>query len=103
MDETDRSQVAPDIQSVRARHPVINTVTIVPSPIAGCPDIAVTWTFDINNVPDPTAPENIRSVHGRGMHVIKSLMDEGRFEEGGAAIHMRKSVGDAPKLGEAIS
>jgi serine/threonine-protein kinase RsbW len=59
--------------------------------------------FDINNVPDPTAPENIRSVHGRGIHVIKSLMDEVRFEEGGAVIHMRKSVGDAPKLGEAIS
>jgi serine/threonine-protein kinase RsbW len=59
--------------------------------------------FDFNNVPDPTAPENIRSVHGRGIHVIKSLMDEVRFEEGGAVIHMRKSVGDAPKLGEAIS
>jgi serine/threonine-protein kinase RsbW len=28
--------------------------------------------FDINNVPDPTAPENIRSVHGRGIHVIKA-------------------------------
>jgi serine/threonine-protein kinase RsbW len=59
--------------------------------------------FDTNNVPDPTAPENIRSVHGRGIHVIKALMDEVRFEEGGAVIHMRKSVGDAPKVGEAIS
>src|ERR1700720_794821 len=28
--------------------------------------------FDINNVSDPTAPENIRSVHGRGIHVIKA-------------------------------
>ena len=59
--------------------------------------------FDTNNVPDPTAPENIRSVHGRGIHVIKALMDEVRFEEGGAVIHMRKSVGEAPKLGDAIS
>jgi serine/threonine-protein kinase RsbW len=59
--------------------------------------------FDTNNVPDPTAPENIRSVHGRGIHIIKSLMDEVRFEEGGAVIHMRSSVGEAPKLGEAIS
>jgi serine/threonine-protein kinase RsbW len=58
--------------------------------------------FDTNNVPDPTAPENIRSVHGRGIHVIRALMDEVRFEEGGAVIHMRKSVGDAPKVGEAI-
>ena len=46
--------------------------------------------FDTNNVPDPTAPEHIRSVHGRGIHVIKALMDEVRFEEGGAVIHMRK-------------
>lgn len=59
--------------------------------------------FDINNVPDPTAPENIRSVHGRGIHIIKALIDEVRFEEDGAVIHIRKSVGEAPKLGEAIS
>jgi serine/threonine-protein kinase RsbW len=54
--------------------------------------------FDINNVPDPTAPENIGSVHGRGIHVMKALMDEVRFEEGGGLVHMRKSVGEAPKL-----
>lgn len=59
--------------------------------------------FDTNNVPDPTAPQNIGSVHGRGIHVIRALMDEVRFEEGGAVIHMRKSTGEAPKLREAIS
>src|ERR1700730_12300363 len=46
--------------------------------------------FDINNVPDPTAPENIGSVHGRGIHVMKALIDEIRIEEGGSAAHMRK-------------
>ena len=46
--------------------------------------------FDTNNLPDPTAPENIGSVHGRGIHVMKSLMDEVRFEEGGVVVHMRK-------------
>jgi serine/threonine-protein kinase RsbW len=46
--------------------------------------------FDISSVPDPTAPENIVSVHGRGVHVIKALMDEVRFEEGGSVIHMKK-------------
>jgi serine/threonine-protein kinase RsbW len=55
--------------------------------------------FDINNVPDPTAPENSGSVHGRGIHVIKALMDEVRFEEGGVVVHMRKSVGEPPKQG----
>jgi serine/threonine-protein kinase RsbW len=54
--------------------------------------------FDTNNLPDPTAPENIGSVHGRGIHVIRALMDEVRFEEGGAVVHMRKSAGEAPKL-----
>ena len=54
--------------------------------------------FGINSVPDPTAPENITSVHGRGIHVMKALMDEVRFEEGGVVVHMRKSVGEAPKL-----
>jgi serine/threonine-protein kinase RsbW len=54
--------------------------------------------FDINKVPDPTAPENIGSVHGRGIHVIRALMDEVRFEERGAVIHMRKSATEAPKL-----
>ena len=54
--------------------------------------------FDTNNLPDPTAPENIGSVHGRGIHMMKALMDEVRFEEGGAVIHMRKSAGETPKL-----
>ncbi len=48
--------------------------------------------FDTNNVPDPTAPENIGSAHGRGIHVMKALMDEVRFEEGGVVVRMRKSA-----------
>jgi len=46
--------------------------------------------FDPNNLPDPTASENIGSIHGRGIHVMKALMDEVRFEEGGTVVHMRK-------------
>lgn len=53
--------------------------------------------FDINAVPDPTARENIGSVHGRGILVMKAVMDEVRFEEGGAVVHMRKGAGEAPK------
>ena len=48
--------------------------------------------FDINSVPDPTASENLGSAHGRGIHVMKSLMDEVRFDEGGTLAHMRKGV-----------
>ncbi len=46
--------------------------------------------FDINSVPDPTAPQDIGSIHGRGIHVMKAVMDEVRFEEGGTVVHMRK-------------
>jgi serine/threonine-protein kinase RsbW len=48
--------------------------------------------FDVNKVADPTAPENIGSVHGRGIYLMKALMDEVRFEEGGVVVQMRKSV-----------
>ena len=49
--------------------------------------------FDINEMPDPTAPENIGSGHGRGIYLMKAFMDEVRFEEGGVVVHMRKTAG----------
>jgi serine/threonine-protein kinase RsbW len=48
--------------------------------------------LDISRTSDPTAPQNIASVHGRGIYLMKTLMDEVRFEEGGIVVHMRKSV-----------
>ena len=48
--------------------------------------------FDPDAVPDPTSPEAIESSHGRGIYLMKSLMDEVHFDHGGAAVHMsRKS------------
>jgi serine/threonine-protein kinase RsbW len=49
--------------------------------------------FDINKVADPTAPENVGSVHGRGICLMKAFLDEVRFEEGGVVVHMRKRTG----------
>jgi serine/threonine-protein kinase RsbW len=51
--------------------------------------------FDVSRIPDPTAPENTGSVHGRGIYLMKALMDEVRFEEGGVVVHMRKNAGQA--------
>ena len=31
--------------------------------------------FDISSIPDPTASENILKEHGRGIYIIKSLVD----------------------------
>jgi serine/threonine-protein kinase RsbW len=46
--------------------------------------------FDPNAVPDPTAAENIGADHGRGIWVMKSVMDEVSFEDGGTEVRMRK-------------
>src|SRR6202167_6131546 len=51
--------------------------------------------FDVDRISDPTAPENIGSAHGRGIYLMKALMDEVRFEEGGVVVHMRKNTGKA--------
>jgi len=55
--------------------------------------------FDLNKIADPTAPENTGSVHGRGIYLMKALMDEVRFEEGGVVVHMRKSTGQTAAKG----
>jgi serine/threonine-protein kinase RsbW len=46
--------------------------------------------FDQNTMPDPTTPENRLFTHGRGIYLIKTLMDEVSFEQNGAVVHMRK-------------
>lgn len=39
--------------------------------------------FDLLELEDPTAPENIQKTGGRGIFLIKHLSDEVKFEEGG--------------------
>src|SRR5882724_765677 len=48
--------------------------------------------FDSNAVPDPTFLENLLFTHGRGIYLMKTLMDEVSFEEGGAVVMMRKKA-----------
>jgi serine/threonine-protein kinase RsbW len=44
--------------------------------------------FDYQNLPDPTAPENIDKPGGRGIFLIKHLADEVDFLQEGREIHM---------------
>ncbi len=44
--------------------------------------------FDFENVPDPTAPENIEKIDGRGIFLMKSLSDGVEFEEGGSKVNI---------------
>jgi serine/threonine-protein kinase RsbW len=46
--------------------------------------------FDSSAVPDPTTPENRLVKQGRGIYLMKALMDEVRFEQGGTVVYMRK-------------
>ncbi len=44
--------------------------------------------FDYNNVPDPTVPENIENVSGRGVFLMKNLADNINFYESGSHIEL---------------
>jgi serine/threonine-protein kinase RsbW len=46
--------------------------------------------FDTATLPDPTAPENRLRTSGRGIYLMKAVMDEVRFTKGGALVYMRK-------------
>lgn len=44
--------------------------------------------FDYTNIPDPTAPENIEKIHGRGIFLMEKLSDRIEFEENGAKVRL---------------
>ena len=44
--------------------------------------------FDYNNLPDPTAPENILKENGRGIFLMQNLADEMEFENNGRIVNL---------------
>jgi len=46
--------------------------------------------FDHDTVPDPTSPDNQLRTHGRGIYLMRTLMDEVDYKQGGSVVHMRK-------------
>lgn len=44
--------------------------------------------FDPRRVPDPTSPENLEATGGRGLFLIRHLMDEMSFNERGNIVRM---------------
>src|SRR5258708_10781350 len=42
--------------------------------------------FDIEKIADPTAPEDQGAINGRGIYLMKALMDEVRCEEDGVVV-----------------
>ena len=45
--------------------------------------------FDFQNLPDPTAPENLDKPGGRGIFLMKHLADEVRFKDHGRLVELR--------------
>ena len=45
--------------------------------------------FDVDKVPDPTLPENLDKLTGRGIFLIKSLADEVEFKDEGRTIELK--------------
>jgi anti-sigma regulatory factor (Ser/Thr protein kinase) len=49
--------------------------------------------FDLRDVPNPLEGTNPLKANGRGIFLMKQLMDEVRFVDGGRELHMRKRLG----------
>lgn len=50
--------------------------------------------FDFENLPDPTAPENIEMEHGRGVFLMKALADNIEFENNGSLVRLTFGIND---------
>ena len=44
--------------------------------------------FDFNQLPDPTAPENLEKENGRGVFLMKQLADKVEFIENGRVVEL---------------
>lgn len=44
--------------------------------------------FAYDELPDPTDPENVEKVNGRGIFIIRNLADDTNFERNGATLEM---------------
>ncbi|SDB86785.1 ATP-binding protein [Williamwhitmania taraxaci] len=44
--------------------------------------------FDYSSVPDPTTPENIENIHGRGVFLMQHLSDSVSFDNNGSTVEL---------------
>lgn len=48
--------------------------------------------FNYNNLPDPTAPENLERTHGRGVFLMMQLADMVVFSDKGATVELQFKI-----------
>jgi serine/threonine-protein kinase RsbW len=53
--------------------------------------------FDPRTIPDPLTVENLEADHGRGIHIMKLVMDEVSFEQRGTEVHICKRAARNPR------
>ena len=58
--------------------------------------------FSSTELSDPTGVEQLQSTHGRGIYLMKTLMDEVRFERGGTVVRMQKKCAKADRSGRRL-
>lgn len=50
--------------------------------------------FDYSNLPDPTSPENLTRIGGRGVFLMHQLSDKVDFQDNGSTVEMRFALDD---------
>jgi serine/threonine-protein kinase RsbW len=55
--------------------------------------------FDARTIPDPVAVENLEAEHGRGIQLIKLVMDEVSFQQRGTEVHVCKRLAGNARAG----
>jgi serine/threonine-protein kinase RsbW len=48
--------------------------------------------FDYKNIPDPTAPENLEKINGRGVFLMQKLSDQIEFFDNGSVVQLTFSL-----------
>ncbi len=48
--------------------------------------------FNYNNLPDPTAPENLENLTGRGVFIVKQLADQCIYNESGNEVELHFKI-----------
>lgn len=48
--------------------------------------------FDFKHIPDPTSPENIENVNGRGIFLMRKLSDKLKFSRNGATVELEFNI-----------
>ncbi|MFW5905130.1 MAG: ATP-binding protein [bacterium] len=59
--------------------------------------------FDPGRVPDPTTPQNLPRVNGRGLFLMRQLMDEVRYNDRGNSVTMVLNLGEGRTFPDEVS